>query len=201
MGLWILQECRRQWSREGNDLGYPQLVEMASAEPGLVSVINPDDPRFLSPGDMPGRIRQYCADHLIPVPQTISAVVRCVLDSLALGYRAVLDDITEVTGRRPPSINIVGGGANNVLLSQLTADATGLPVYCGPAEGTALGNGAVQLAALGEFGGLSEIRQAIAASTDIRQYSPRPGDQWASARESFRALVNSDRTSDLNSNP
>lgn len=193
VGLWILQECRRQWIREGTDIDYPDLVKMASDSPGLVSVINPDEPNFLRAGDMPARIRQYCARHKIPVPRTIAEVVRCVIDSLALGYRAVIDDLVNVTGRRPPSINIVGGGADNTLLSQLTADATGLPVYCGPTEATALGNGAVQLATLGEFSSLAEIRSAIAHSTRMREYTPAPGEHWASAQELFRTLVERDR--------
>jgi rhamnulokinase len=193
MGLWILQECRRQWQREGTDISYPDLAEMAAGVPGLISIINPDDPAFLGPGDMPARVRQYCSDHKGPVPQTIPQVVRCVVDSLALSYRAVVDYLVDATGQRPPSVNIVGGGADNVLLSQLTADATGLPVSCGPTEGTALGNGAVQLAALGEFTGLADIRQAIALSTVIRRYEPRPSGGWEQAQSTFGALVAADQ--------
>ncbi len=189
MGLWILQECRRQWAAEGTAHDYAALADLAATAPGLVSIINPDDPGFLAPGDMPGRIRRYCAEHGLPVPQTVAAVVRCVVDSLALSYRAVVDHLTDVTGQRPPSINIVGGGADNVLLSQLTADATGLPVRCGPTEGTALGNGAVQLAALGEFDGLADIRRAIAQSTVIRTYQPRGDGRWPAAQQLFRELV------------
>ena len=193
MGLWILQECRRQWQREGTDISYPDLAQMASKVPGLVSIINPDDPSFLPPGDMPTRIREYCSRHGVPVPQTIPEIVRCVVDSLALSYRAVVDYLVDATGERPPSINVVGGGADNVLLSQLTADATGLPVSCGPTEGTALGNGAVQLATLGEFDGLADIRQAIAASTLIRRYEPRSGGGWDEAQALFRRLVATDQ--------
>lgn len=192
MGLWILQECRRQWSSDGIEIGYPELAEAASKVPGLVSVINPDDARFLAPGGMPTKVMEYCADHGIPVPQSIPEIARCVVDSLALSYRAVLDYLTAATGRRPPSVNIVGGGADNVLLSQLTADATGLIVYCGPTEGTALGNGAVQLAALGEFAGLPDIRAALSRSVDIRQYAPRHTGQWSAAQELFRSLVTQD---------
>ncbi|SDO49706.1 L-rhamnulokinase [Nakamurella panacisegetis] len=193
MGLWILQECRRQWLREGTDISYPDLATMASTVPGLVSIINPDDPRFLAPGDMPSRVRAYCAETGSPVPQSIPEVVRCVVDSLALSYRAVVDYLVEATGVRPPSVNIVGGGADNRLLSQLTADATGLPVHCGPTEGTALGNGAVQLAALGEFSGLGDIRRAIAASTQIHHYAPRSGEDWAEAQARFERLVERDQ--------
>lgn len=193
MGLWILQECRRQWAREGTDLQYAELVQLASAEPGVRTVINPDAPEFLSPGDMPSRIRNYCARRGLTVPNSIGALTRCIIDSLALGYRAVVDDLELVTGSRPRSVNIVGGGANNALLSQLTADATGLPVHCGPVEATALGNGAVQLAALGEFAGPADIRAAIFASTEIRTYLPRPGDSWSQAVHDFQRL----RTGDL----
>lgn len=188
MGLWILQECRRQWAREGVEISYTELAEMAAAEPGLVSIIDPDAPEFLPPGDMPTRIRNFCARVGDPVPVSIAAVARCVIDSLALGYRAVVDDIHLVTGVRPPSINVVGGGANHSLLSQLTADATGLVVHCGPVEATALGNGAVQLAALGEFDGPDQIRQAIAASSEMRTFSPHPGDVWADALGRFHHM-------------
>ena len=191
MGLWILQQCRRQWAREGVDLGYPELAGMAGGAEALRSVVDPDDPRFLAPGDMPARIRQYCLQHGEPVPQSIAEIVRCVVDSLALGYRAVLDHIVRATGRQPASINVVGGGADNALLSQLTADATGLPVHCGPTEGTALGNGAVQLATLGEFSGVAQIRQVIADSTEIRSYDPCPDDRWPAAQARFRRLVES----------
>lgn len=188
MGLWILQECRRQWQREGISLSYPDLVELATLEQPLASVINPDAGEFLAPGDMPRRIRDYCVRHRIAVPTTVGAVARCIFDSLALSYRAVVDDLERVTGTRPHAVDIVGGGSNNGLLSQLTADATGLPVHCGPVEATALGNGAVQLATLGEFGGLAEIRQVIANSTEIVRYDPNGGDEWAAALAELRAL-------------
>ncbi len=191
MGLWILQECRREWARQGTDIGYPELAEMAAGAPALAGIINPDAPLFLPPGDMPARIRSYCGSHGTAIPQTIAELVRCVLDSLALGYRAALMDLIAVTGRRPSTVNIVGGGADNILLSQLTADATGLPVYCGPTEGTALGNGAVQLATAGEFGSLADIRRVLADSFPVTRYEPRPGD-WDSAGDRFRRLVESD---------
>jgi rhamnulokinase len=173
MGLWILQNCRRQWAREGHDLSYQEIARLAAAEPGQVSLIDPDANDFLPPGDMPQRIRDYCSRAGLPVPQTIGAVARCVIDSLAARYATVLDGITDVTGSRPPAVNIVGGGSSHALLSQLTADATGLPVRCGPVEATALGNAAVQLVAAGELDGLPDIRRVIAASTDIVEYQPR----------------------------
>ena len=173
MGLWILQNCRRQWAREGHELSYQEIADLASAEPGQVSLIDPDANVFLSPGDMPRRIQDDCARRGVPVPRTVGAVARCVIDSLAASYRSVLDAVTDVTGSRPSSVSIVGGGSSHTLLSQLTADATGLPVRCGPVEATALGNAAVQLVAAGELDGLADIRRVVAASSDIVEYEPR----------------------------
>jgi rhamnulokinase len=192
MGLWLLQECRRQWARDGRDISYPRLAELAGAEPGLVSLVNPDATEFLAPGDMPRRIRDYCYRTGQPVPASVGAVARCVVDSLALSYRRVIGSVTAVTGRPAPSVHIVGGGSSHTLLSQLTADATGLPVYCGPGEATALGNAAVQLAALGELGGLADIRAVVAASLAPVEYLPRPGADWASASARLAALSRAD---------
>ncbi|WP_051266093.1 rhamnulokinase [Nakamurella lactea] len=197
MGLWILQECRRQWQREGVELSYPELADQAAAADGLVSIINPDAQEFLPPGDMPTRIREYCARTGQPVPQSFGAVARCILDSLALGYRSVLEDVTAATGERPPSISVVGGGVNNVLLSQLTSDAAGVPVHCGPAEATALGNAAVQLVALGELDGPEQIREVVAAGTEITSYLPRSDARWSGAAEQLQAL----READLGDGP
>lgn len=184
VGLWLLQECRRQWAREGHDLDYGQIAELAAAEPGLVSVVPTDRTEFLAPGDMPARLRAYCAATGQPVPQTIGAVARCVVDSLALSYRAVAADIAAVTGVSPAGLSIVGGGSRHLGLSQLTADATGIPVRCGPVEATALGNAGVQLVALGELGGLADIRAAVAASTQVVELEPQ-GDQhrWDDAAQ------------------
>ena len=175
IGLWLLQECRRQWAREGVEYSYAELAELAAGEPGWGYLVDPNAAEFLAPGDMPRRIRSWCARQGLPVPETVAAIARCAIDSLALSYRTVVDDLGRVTGRRPTSVNVVGGGAGHALLSQLTADATGLPVRCGPIEATALGNGAVQLATLGELAGPTEIRQAVADSFPVREYEPRDG--------------------------
>ncbi|NNG36986.1 rhamnulokinase [Nakamurella aerolata] len=188
MGLWILQQCRATWRAEGIELDYQQIADLAAGEPPLRSLIDPDHPMFLAPGDMPGRIRRFCAETGQPVPTSVGEVARCVVDSLALGYRAVVDDLIAVTGQRPPSISVVGGGSRHALLAQLTADATGLPVHCGPVEATALGNAAVQLATLGELAGPDEIRAAIAAGTEMTSYQPRPGAEIADAAQRFASL-------------
>ncbi|MPZ95010.1 MAG: rhamnulokinase [Propionibacteriales bacterium] len=192
MGLWLLQECRRQWRREGRDFEYADLVQQAgeqdAEQDGGRSLVDPDHPDFLTPGDMPTRIREHCAASGQPVPETPGEVSRCVIDSLALGYNAVADDLEPILGRRPSAVHIVGGGARNTLLSQLAADVTGLPVHCGPFEATALGNGLVQLAALGEVKGLDQIRDLIRSSTDVLTYEPRDTERWAHARARFRDI-------------
>jgi len=192
MGLWILQNCRRQWASQGQDLSYAQLARLAEQEQGLRSVINPDCEEFLSPGHMPARIQVYCARAGMPVPETVGQIARCVIDSLALSYRRVARSIHDVTGLPPTAVNIVGGGSSHELLSQLTADATGLPVRCGPVEATALGNAAVQLTSLGELDGLADARRVIAASTAIVEYHPRPAGEWEEAGERLDRLVLAD---------
>jgi len=192
-GLWLLQACRRHWAKQGTELSYPGLVQLARTVPGLRSIVNADAPEFLDGRDAPERIQGYCARTGSAVPQSMAEIVRCVLDSLALGYRHVVEDLHEATGWRVPSVNIVGGGANNALLSQLTADAIGVPVHCGPVEATALGNAATQLVSLGELGGLSDIRRVIAETAQVTSYSPRPREGWDTAYEQLRRLVADDR--------
>jgi rhamnulokinase len=195
-GLWLLQACRRVWANEGRTYSYPELVAMAGDATGLASIVNPDAPEFLDGRDAPTRIQSYCAATGSAVPHTPGEIVRCALDSLALSYRAVVDDLAQVTGHPVPSVNIVGGGSNNTLLSQLTADATGLPVHCGPVEETALGNAATQLVALGELADLADIRRVIAGTTHLTTYAPaaHPG-RWDDAYEHFTHLLARDHES------
>jgi rhamnulokinase len=181
MGLWILQECRRHWARHGLELGYAELVDLAAQEPELRSLVNPNAPEFLAPGDMPARVQAYCHRTGSPVPDTPGAIARCVVDSLALSYRVTAEDITAVTGTAPPAVHITGGGARNQLLAQATADATGLPVHCGPVEATALGNAAVQLVTLGELADVAEVRAVVARTTETTTSSPRPDARWEGA--------------------
>lgn len=192
-GLWLLQSCRRAWAAQGTDLSYPELVEVAATAPGLRSLVNPDAPEFLDGRDAPARIQEYCLRTGSVVPQSVPQIVRCLLDSLALSYRHVVEDLAAVTGWRVPSVNVVGGGANNALLAQLTADAVGVPVHCGPVEATALGNAAVQLVALGELGGLPDIRRVIAQTARVTTYPPRQEAAWETAYQQFTRLVAADR--------
>jgi rhamnulokinase len=188
-GLWLLQECRRHW---GNAHTYDELAGLAARAPGGVSVVNPDHTDFVQPGDMPARIRAYCARTGQPVPETVAATVRCVLDSLALGYRATFDDLAVVTGRTVPAVHIVGGGARNDLLNHLTADVSGVPVVTGPVEATALGNVLVQLVTLGELSGLDEAREVVRRGAATRTLEPSGDGRWADLYGRYRAWVADD---------
>jgi rhamnulokinase len=191
MGLWLLQECRRTWGREGNHYSYEDLRRLAEALPAAGSLLDPDHPAFLPPGDMPGRIRRFCEETGQSQPEEPGEVVRCVLDSLALKYRWVLERAEEITGRRAAVIHIVGGGVQNTLLCQLTADATRRPVRAGPVEATALGNLMVQAYARGYLGSLGEMRAAVRNSrVGVREYQPGGRrDEWEDAYERLRRIM------------
>jgi len=172
-GLWIVQECRRDWSRGGRIPSYDNLTHLASAAAPWRSLIDVDDPEFGSPGDMPARIQEYCRRSGQPVPETKGEVVRCVLDSLALKYRLVLDEMEHVLERPLESVYVVGGGTRNELLCQLSADATGRPVYAGPSEATAAGSVLMQALATGHLDSVTDGRELVRRSFPVRLYEPR----------------------------
>jgi len=164
MGLWIIQQCRKQWTAENNTLTYAELATMADRAPALRSIIDVDDPRLLPPGNHPELIRTLCREAGEPVPETKGQIIRCVLESLALKYRDVLEKLLALSGKRADVIHIVGGGTQNRLLNQLTADATGIQVKTGPIEATVLGNALVQLITLGDIENLEQGRSIISQS-------------------------------------
>jgi rhamnulokinase len=188
-GLWLLQESRRQWQREGQHYSWDELVELAQAAEPFRSLVNPDVPQFATPGDTPSAIREYCRATDQPVPDTVGAVVRCVLESLALRYRWVLESLEALVGHRLEVIRVVGGGTQNRLLSQLTADACQRPVVTGPIEATALGNIMLQAIATGHLADVAAGRRAVAASTPRETFEPGPSTSWPEAYERFRQLV------------
>lgn len=184
MGLWIAQECKREWDEQGEPLGFPELVELARHEKPFVSLIQPDNPIFYSPGSMVARIRDYCSGTGQPVPQTKGQIMRCVFESLALRYRQALEQLETLTGEAYAGLHMVGGGIQNELLCGFTADAIGRPVWTGPVEASAIGNMLMQLVALGHCADLKEARTLVAASFPGGAYHPS-GDETAA--ESMKA--------------
>jgi rhamnulokinase len=178
MGLWLVQECRREWARLGRSLTYDELTQLAANAPPFGPLISLDDSRFLAPGDMPGRIQRYCQETGQAVPQTEGQIVRAALESLALEYRLVAERLDEMAGRHLPALHIIGGGSQNQILNQFTADATGRSVVTGPIEATAIGNVLVQALALGVFSDLAEARALVRRSFDVETYQPRDTAAW-----------------------
>ena len=184
MGLWLLSESLRTWADAGLPADLGELLSAAARVPAFTAVVDCDDPRFLPPGDMPARIAALCAETGQTPPQSQAQTVRCILDSLALAYRRTVRTAAELSGTDVEVVHVVGGGARNTLLMQLTADACGLPVLAGPVEAAALGNVLVQARALGAVsGGLAELRALVRSTQDVVRYEPRAGSEvaWAAA--------------------
>lgn len=189
IGLWLIQESRRQWIREGREYSFGELEVMAEKAAPLSSFIDPDAPEFVPAGDVPGRIKEYCRLTGQPVPQTEGEVVRCINQSLALTYRRVLEEISECTGKQYPVIHLIGGGAQSGMLCQMTANACGIPVEAGPVEATVYGNMVAQYMALGELGDLTQARSALADSLEVAVYEPCNQELWEQAYEKYCAIV------------
>ncbi len=192
MGLWLLQESRRTWARQGRDYSYEELAHMAESAPPFEALIDPDHSSFLAPGDMPARIREFCVKTGQTPVEEPGAVARCIFESLALKYRWVLERAEEVSGQRAGTVHVVGGGAQNALLCRLTAGATRRPVVAGPVEATALGNLMVQAFGRGYVSSLEEIRSVVRASVEVQTYLPEgSADAWDEAFGRFSELVDS----------
>lgn len=173
MGLWLLSESLRTWERSGSPTDLERILAAAAEVPAGGPVIDPDDARFLPPGDMPSRVEALCREQGLPVPEGRPALVRCLLDSLAGAYARALDDAQRLSGREVDVVHVVGGGSRNALLCRLTAAATGRPVLAGPVEGTALGNVLVQARALGAVsGGLDALREVVRGAEPLTRYEP-----------------------------
>lgn len=172
MGLWIIQECRRDWEKQGLRFSWGELADMAAQEVPFRSIIDPDYEAFFGVGDMEKKIRAYCRATGQPEPESVGQVARCVYDSLALKYRWALGYMEKIKGTHFESLNIVGGGSKNKLLNRLIADSIGRPVYTGPTEGAAMGNILVQAMAFGEIANIEELREVVRNSESIEEYIP-----------------------------
>ncbi len=188
MGLWLIQECRRDWAALGQEYTYTGLMQLAEDSPAFASFILASDNRFLAPGEMPERIRAYCRETGQPAPDSAGAITRCAIESLALEYRWVVERLEELSGQRLPIIHIIGGGAQNALLNQFTADATGCQVMAGPQEATALGNVLVQAIAGGHLASVPEGRALVRHSFPVQTFDPHPSDAWEAAYQRYLRL-------------
>lgn len=189
MGLWLVQECRRSWARQGQTYTYDELATMAASARPFLALIDPDHPSFLAPADMPTAIAAYCRATGQTSPETPGEFVRVALEGLALKYRLVLEQLEDLL-RRPLSVlHIVGGGSQNRLLCRFTAAACRRPVLAGPVEATAIGNIAVQAVATGHLGSFAEARRLIRETFAVTLYEPSDPDPWDAAYERFRRLV------------
>jgi len=189
MGLWLLQQSRQAWARAGQTYDYAELARMAESAPPFAALLDPDEPSFLKPDDMPEAIRAYCVRTGQRPPDGVASTVRTIIEGLALKYRWVIERLEEVTEQRIETIHIIGGGSRNAMLCQATADATGKRVYAGPVEATALGNVLVQALATGAIDSLEEGRTMIAESFPLTEYEPRSTDSWDEAYSRFLGLL------------
>jgi rhamnulokinase len=191
MGLWLLQECRRIWSEKGLDFTFPELVTLAEKAEPFMAIIDPDYMKFYNPEDMTSEIRSFCTMTGQQVPTELGQFVRIILEGLGFKYRMVLDQLREVSGKKLGRIHIIGGGSRNELLSQFSANATGVPVITGPVEATAIGNLMVQAMAKGHVSSLDEIRQIIGDSFELKTYHPENQSAWEHAYQRFLSLLKS----------
>lgn len=190
-GLWLEQESKRQWENEGYAVTFDEFTELALAEIPFTCFIDPDDIKFSPPGNMPKRIAEFCKNTKQgTIPQTMGQTIRCIFESLALKYRFTIEKIEEITGKKYKSINIVGGGTREKILCQWAANACGIPVYAGPVEATAIGNIAMQAAAMGEISGIGQAREIIRNSFEIITYEPRDTEAWNEAYFRFKKIIN-----------
>ncbi len=188
-GLWLIQESRRQWIREGSEYSYAQLEEMALNSKPFQCFIDPDAAEFGVMGNLPKRVKEYCEKTGQYIPETVGEIVRCIYESLALKYRLTFDGIMECTGKKYDRIHVMGGGTKDKLLLDMTAQSCNVPVYGGPIEATALGNIAVQLMSSGDIKDIKEARRIIAQGENLKEYLPHNRDAWEDAYERFQNII------------
>ena len=189
MGLWLIQECRRDWERQGRKYGWNEIVTEAQGAELFRSIIDPDYGEFFAGGDMVRKIQDFCRRTGQPVPETVGEVARCVYESLALKYRWAMERLEEIKGQPLEQLNIVGGGIQNKLLNQMAADSIDRPVLTGPVESAAMGNLLTQAMALGEVKDENELRRIVRNSETVQTYTPHHTVQWECAYQKLLALL------------
>ena len=188
MGLWLIQESRRHWKRAGREYSFAELEKLACECRPFESIIDVDDTRFSPPGDIPGRVQQFCRETGQRVPETVGEIMQCIYCSLALKYRDAFKNMESICGVKFETIHMVGGGIKDTLLCRLTAGACGVPVTAGPVEATVIGNIATQLMALGHIKSIEQARDIIAASFPIEHFAPENEAEFANAFEKYKAI-------------
>ncbi|MEG1069002.1 MAG: rhamnulokinase family protein [Ruthenibacterium sp.] len=190
IGLWLIQESRREWKRQGTSYTYADLEREALGAKAFQCFIDPDDPSFGVPGNLPARVREYCEKTGQFVPETVGEVMRCIYESLAMKYRFAIEQLETVTGKKFAKLHILGGGAKDRLLCQMTANSCDIPVTAGPVEATALGNIIIQLVALGALKDIDAGRELMLQNEKLLTYEPTTASVWAEAYQTYRKLLN-----------
>ena len=190
MGLWLIQECRRDWIKQtGKDISWNEIVKEAEKAEPFRTVIDPDHGEFFSGGDMIRKVQKYCREVGQPVPETVGQIARAIYESLALKYRWALEHLEQIKGTRLDQLNIVGGGIQNKLLNQMVADSLDRPVVTGPIEGAAMGNLLAQAMALGDVKDIEELRQIVRNSENVEVWTPNHTQAWEKAYQTLLALM------------
>lgn len=185
IGLWLIQESRRQWKREGKEYSYADLEKLALAAEPFKCFIDPDAPEFVPHGNIPERVREFCRKTGQFVPETVGEIMRCIYESLAMKYRLTFEKLRECTERDYPVIHVIGGGTKDGLLCQMTANSCDRTVKAGPIEATVMGNVAVQLMSDGSVKNIGQARKIVADSSELKTFEPKDTDKWAGAYEDF----------------
>lgn len=189
IGLWLIQESRRQWKREGKEYSYADLEKLALAAETFKCFIDPDAPEFVPHGNIPERVREFCRKTGQYVPETVGEIMRCIYESLAMKYRLTFEKLRECTERDYPVIHVIGGGTKDGLLCQMTANSCDRTVKAGPIEATVMGNVAVQLMSDGSVKNIGQARKIVADSSELKTFEPKDTDKWAGAYEDFLKVV------------
>lgn len=189
IGLWLIQESRRQWKREGKEYSYADLEKLALAAEPFKCFIDPDAPEFVPHGNIPERVREFCRKTGQYVPETVGEIMRCIYESLAMKYRLTFEKLRECTERDYPIIHVIGGGTKDGLLCQMTANSCDRTVKAGPIEATVMGNVAVQLMSNGSVENIGQARKIVAESSELKTFEPKDTDKWAEAYENFLKII------------
>ncbi len=189
IGLWLIQESRRQWKREGKEYSYADLEKLALAAEPFKCFIDPDAPEFVPHGNIPERVREFCRKTDQYVPETVGEIMRCIYESLAMKYRLTFEKLRECTERDYPVIHVIGGGTKDGLLCQMTANSCDRTVKAGPIEATVMGNVAVQLMSDGSVKNIGQARKIVADSSELKTFEPKDTDKWAGAYEDFLKII------------